>query len=634
MSFTDNHIPRNGWIASSESERERESKERQTATIVEKVVALNPKSKKGRQLKSANIRSVALTSSESEFDEFLETLRPSQQLTNEDSGGRRRKRTGGKGKLWIEPASPSAVPSKLEQIVEELKSETRRVRRTSPRKTQSTLEGEQSTESSGEVSGQKHETGQPRKESKAAESSTSECHNEVDVEDAQMTVLEETTNGELSLVSEVVYDESNTSNFELEVEEETTVQKVESKVTKQGKKKQQTKPADSASSEAQTEEDTEAIKQAQRTAPKKSKSGRGQLLKSTASQLPKSASSESEVGEHVKVTQQNSELGKKTATKQGRQQSLHSTTTSAHPPTSTTSESETEKVTEGKQRKRRSPRKMTSGTSEDQAGSESENRMLRPKKKKKKSKAEHQAASINDEDKVTARGNEGPPVESGEEEQYVYSDYDTGDVTLHAAHLTTGEDNNVGSKDTEVDHSLDGASKEGGEKEEGLSGAASIDVSVLPRLNKRKRGKGNKLVLGPKSKKRKKNPTATESNVVEHEMADEPADSEVYSMSTSGEGDNLEGMDITQSGGGRRYRRMRVEASKRHTPGVRRGSRTSIAPVRHWENEQVEYDTNRESGKYIAYVHVLVQQRFSYYVSIQRRLVTIFVECRLNYCAP
>lgn len=592
--------------ASSESEREQESKttEGQTTSTVDKVVDLNPKRKRGRQLKSANVRSVALASSESEFDEFLETLRPSQKLTNK-GGIHRRKRTDRKGNLWIEPASPSTMPSKLEQIVEELKSEkTRRVGRMSPRqKTQpsassvSKLEGEQSSESPGEVSGQSH------KESKAAEPSSSRSHQEMDVEGAQMIICEDTTNDEPSLVSEVVYDESTPSTFETGIEEETAVQKDEPKVAKQRKRKQQNqnKPAESVSSEAQAEEDTEAIK----TVPKKSKRGRGQSKKSMASQLPKSASSESEVGEHVEMTQQNSELEKKTAPKQGRTQSLRSSSISARLPISTTSESEMEEVTEGQQKKR-SPRKMTSGTSEDQVASESENGMLRPKKKKR-SKAECQAATINNEDEVGGES-EGPPVESGVAAQYVFSDYDAGDVPLHNAHSATGEDSNVGSKDAEVNHSLEGAGKVGGEKEGGLSGAASVDVSTLPRLNKRKRGKGSKLVLGPKSKKRKKTPVTQVPDEVESEKPDEPANSEVYSMSTSGEGDNLEGMEITQSAGGRRYRRMRVEPSKRHTPGVRRGSRTRIAPVRHWENEQVEYDTRRKSGKY---VHVVVQQRFT-----------------------
>ena len=75
---------------------------------------------------------------------------------------------------------------------------------------------------------------------------------------------------------------------------------------------------------------------------------------------------------------------------------------------------------------------------------------------------------------------------------------------------------------------------------------------------------------------------------------------DTYSMSTSGEeweggeeeSDHFDGAEIVQSGGGRKYRRLRVEPKKSHTPGVRRSNRTRVAPVRHWENEQLEYDMN------------------------------------------
>lgn len=60
-----------------------------------------------------------------------------------------------------------------------------------------------------------------------------------------------------------------------------------------------------------------------------------------------------------------------------------------------------------------------------------------------------------------------------------------------------------------------------------------------------------------------------------------------------------DGLDITYSAGGRRYRRLRVQPSKSHTPGVRRSKRTRIAPVRTWENEEVEYDMRRRSGRYL-----------------------------------
>ena len=56
------------------------------------------------------------------------------------------------------------------------------------------------------------------------------------------------------------------------------------------------------------------------------------------------------------------------------------------------------------------------------------------------------------------------------------------------------------------------------------------------------------------------------------------------------------GLDLTLSAGGRRYRRLRAGPKKSHTPGVRRSSRTRLAPVRHWEGEEVEYD-RRRSGE-------------------------------------
>ena len=50
------------------------------------------------------------------------------------------------------------------------------------------------------------------------------------------------------------------------------------------------------------------------------------------------------------------------------------------------------------------------------------------------------------------------------------------------------------------------------------------------------------------------------------------------------------GLDITRSAGGRRYRRLKAGPKKSHTPGVRRSHRTRLAPVRHWVGEEVEYD--------------------------------------------
>ena len=68
-------------------------------------------------------------------------------------------------------------------------------------------------------------------------------------------------------------------------------------------------------------------------------------------------------------------------------------------------------------------------------------------------------------------------------------------------------------------------------------------------------------------------------------------------LSDEEEGGVRDGVEITYSAGGRRYRRLRVQPSKSHTPGVRRSKRTRIAPVRTWENEEVEYDMRRRSGR-------------------------------------
>ena len=67
-----------------------------------------------------------------------------------------------------------------------------------------------------------------------------------------------------------------------------------------------------------------------------------------------------------------------------------------------------------------------------------------------------------------------------------------------------------------------------------------------------------------------------------------------------------EGLEITTTPGGRRYRRLRLEAAKSHTPGVRRSHRTKIAPVKFWDGEQVEYDTRRKSGKCVTFIREVV----------------------------
>ena len=108
-------------------------------------------------------------------------------------------------------------------------------------------------------------------------------------------------------------------------------------------------------------------------------------------------------------------------------------------------------------------------------------------------------------------------------------------------------------------------------------------IAESKRPGRRKRS--SRVVLGPKTKRRKKDSsTAGEENQF---------------LSDEEEAGVRDGLDITYSAGGRRYRRLRVQPSKSHTPGVRRSKRTRIAPVRTWENEEVEYDMRRRSGRYL-----------------------------------
>lgn len=120
----------------------------------------------------------------------------------------------------------------------------------------------------------------------------------------------------------------------------------------------------------------------------------------------------------------------------------------------------------------------------------------------------------------------------------------------------------------------------------GVSDAGSRVLGDSKRPSRRKRV--TRVVLNDKPKRRKKKPTVAET--CEREDGDQ-----FWSDEEEGEGD---GLDITYSAGGRKYRRLRVQPSKSHTPGVRRGKRTRIAPVRTWENEEVEYDMRRRSGNH------------------------------------
>ena len=114
-------------------------------------------------------------------------------------------------------------------------------------------------------------------------------------------------------------------------------------------------------------------------------------------------------------------------------------------------------------------------------------------------------------------------------------------------------------------------------------GEAGIsDTSRKPSIRKKR-----KRVVVAKPKRRK--PVASDK--------DEPVCPPEIS---SDEEEVARGLDVTLSAGGRRYRRLRAGAKKSHTPGVRRSSRTRLAPVRHWEGEEVEYD-RRRSGELFGY---------------------------------
>ena len=119
------------------------------------------------------------------------------------------------------------------------------------------------------------------------------------------------------------------------------------------------------------------------------------------------------------------------------------------------------------------------------------------------------------------------------------------------------------------------------EEVEGGAGYSGIAESRRP--NRRKRS--SRVVLGSRAKWRKKESSTAKTEEENQFLSDEEE---------AGVGGGLE---ITYSAGGRRYRRLRVQPSKSHTPGVRRSKRTRIAPVRTWENEEVEYDTRRRSGR-------------------------------------
>ena len=116
-------------------------------------------------------------------------------------------------------------------------------------------------------------------------------------------------------------------------------------------------------------------------------------------------------------------------------------------------------------------------------------------------------------------------------------------------------------------------------------GAEYSEIAESKRPGRKKRS--SRVVLGPKTKRRKKDSSTPKTGEENQFLSDEE------------ETGVRDGLDITYSAGGRRYRRLRVQPSKSHTPGVRRSKRTRIAPVRTWENEEVEYDMRRRSGRFL-----------------------------------
>ena len=289
---------------------------------------------------------------------------------------------------------------------------------------------------------------------------------------------------------------------------------------------------------------------------------------------------------------------------------------SAAPPTASEStESEVEEFVKGAKHRdvpppiHHPPAAPNDGLVIGEGGEEEMTQKHQKKKKKKKSKkAKLKTADENlntlATQEETVENERQPVIGTGDEPQFDNfidgdGDYDS---PLSPAGIYDDHANDPGS---EVTNNVvpplttpGSAGSRGGEQAADLSGAQSIDISVLPRLIKRKRARGNRVVVAPKSKKRKQ-AQMLDGTVQDPSSLATPQGggrNDTYSMSTSGEegeeSDHFDGAEIVQSGGGRKYRRLRVEPKKSHTPGVRRSKRTRVAPVRHWENEQLEYDLN------------------------------------------
>ena len=565
------------------SEREVEGKGRTKTAQRQKQEGMNetskPKRGRGRPRKSASMQPA--TSSESELEDWMETIRLNQR--KDDTQGKKTEVTRGRGRpRKSAPAQSASSESEVEGVIEDVqenynmqskKSELKRGRGR-PR-TRKSASAQPAVSSESDLEGMIEEMQDRRSEPKQGKGRPLES----------VATLPATTSE--SEVEENLKTTQQQKNIELQR------RKPELKRGRGHPHKPAPPPSTSAASEREAEEPTRSKKKSE---PKRA---RGRPHKSAP---PSATASESEVEDSLKTIRQKSQ-GKKTEPKRGRGRPRKP----AAPPASATSESEME------ERDTKITRQMNSSTSPITGVptiSESEDEVSQ-QPRRKRSRLQHlvNASNLNN-----ALEDENPGEMDGP--QFGFSDDNLGDVSPPPSPPATHEaDSDVGSTSATVlgrpTASPGSAGRKGGRKATDLSGAESIDVSVLPRLNKRKRARTNKIVLAPHPKKQKQNPTAQAEQVKSKPSSSgvpsttREVDPHIYSMSSSEEDDQFRGEEITQSGGGRRYRRLRVGPSKSHTPGVRRSNRTKIAPVRHWENEQPEYDTRRRSGESVNFHIVL-----------------------------
>ena len=524
-----------------------------------------PKKKRGRPQKPTQ----EATSSESELDDWLETVRENKQQKGGEEGGK----SGLASQDMIK--SLQANDSKLDKIVEELqkkKLEGKRGRGR-PRKTK---DAEQSASSGGEIEGEK------------------KSHVEL-----QRGEMEQSKRGRGRPRKTKGAEQSASSGGEIEGEEKSHVelQRGEMEQSKRGRgRPRKVKPTEPAAS-AMSGSDVEGMEgySKSETESENKKQDSHEII----SGLVSAGESEGELSAESAHLEHEVPV-RKTEAKRGKGRSRKS----AALPASESGESEVDELA----KRRGIPPPTANGLVPDVGGISQQHQ----KKKKKSKKAKRQSESEN-LNTVTMR--EEMVVEIGDEPQFAqgYDNFDSGDGDYDSPLSPTGmyddQADDVGSKVTSnvvpPATTPGSAGSRGGEQAVDLSGAQSIDVSVLPRLIKRKRARGNRVVLAPKSKKRKQT-QMLEGTIQDPTLATPQGRGtmvdDTYSMSTSGEdgeeSDCFDGAEIVQSGGGRRYRRLRVEPKKSHTPGVRRSKRTRVAPVRHWENEQLEYDLNT-SGKVI-----------------------------------